>query len=198
MKKNWFIGAESHEEIRKRYHSLALRYHPDASPLASLQEKQDLTAKMAEINLEYEWMCKNFLSTKQTNQKTKEDFWYTEAQQSTWWQRDKEFAEAIDRIIRIKNVHIEICGTFIYLTGDTKPHAEYLGGKWVYDPQKQKKVKISGAGFEYKPNKSPDCWWWHPADWRPTSKKEWSMSQIRSTFGSEEVENKYKDDKNLN
>lgn len=66
---------------------------------------------------------------------------------------------------------IEICGLWIWVSGDTKAH----------------KTALKAAGYHWSPNKS--MWYFRPAKaksrkYMAPSKAEWSMDEIRTTFNS--------------
>jgi hypothetical protein len=67
---------------------------------------------------------------------------------------------------------IEICGAWIWLHGDTKPHKEI----------------IKAAGFMWAPKKK--LWYFRPADYKSRGRGKFSMDEIRASHGSEKVTEK--------
>ena len=88
----------------------------------------------------------------------------------------KELNEAINAIINLEGVEIEICGAWVWVTGNTKPYSKILGRK------------EGGAGF-YWANKKK-AWYFRPADWKSASRGNWSMDKIRESHGSNGVKTK--------
>ncbi|MBS0350596.1 MAG: hypothetical protein JSR33_05305 [Proteobacteria bacterium] len=64
---------------------------------------------------------------------------------------------------------IEICGAWVWLSGDTRPHKELL---------KQ-------HGFRWAPKK--ERWFYRPEEYRSSNRGEWSMEKIRTKYGSRPV-----------
>ena len=67
---------------------------------------------------------------------------------------------------------IEICGAWIWLHGDTRPHKE----------------KLKEAGFKWAPKKK--LWYFRPADYKSKGRGKFSMDEIRASHGSEKVTEK--------
>lgn len=206
MKKDWFIGCQDLTEVRLRFKDLAYKLF-DHEQRAFIPPNDE---KFRAVKEEYEALCKEILSGPQhSRKKPDEEFFYDEKQKETWWRFHKEFADAIDAVIRMKGVKIEVLGIFIYITGDTKPHADYLGGpkgwvtrEWTDGEGKEHSKRVfartGGIGFKYRPDKAPDCWSWNPKDWKKSSKRIWSFDEIRNTFHGEEIDNEYNENNQLN
>lgn len=67
---------------------------------------------------------------------------------------------------------IEICGAWIWLHGDTRPHKDL----------------IKAAGFMWAPKKK--LWYFRPADYKSRGRGKFSMDEIRASHGSEKVTDK--------
>ena len=80
----------------------------------------------------------------------------------------EEIFKALSAIMHL-NFDIEICGSWVWLHGDTKPHREVL----------------KENGFKWAPKKM--LWYFRPADYKSKNRGNWSMDQIRSSHGSEKV-----------
>ncbi len=80
--------------------------------------------------------------------------------------------EALLKVIDLPNIEIEVCGAWIWITGDTKPHSQVLGKK--------------GAGFWWAKKKK--AWYFRPSDWKSRSRGNWSLNNIRAKHGSEKVQ----------
>ena len=69
---------------------------------------------------------------------------------------------------------IEICGAWIWLSGNTKPHKEVL----------------KSAGFIWAPKKMK--WYFRPNDFKSRNHKAWSMDEIRNRYGSDIIKDEQK------
>jgi hypothetical protein len=67
---------------------------------------------------------------------------------------------------------IEICGAWIWLHGDTRPHKE----------------KLKESGFNWAPKKK--LWYFRPADYKSKGRGQFSMDDIRASHGSEKITEK--------
>lgn len=81
--------------------------------------------------------------------------------------------EAINKIINLQGIKVEVCGSWVWVTGNTKPYAKVLGRK------------EGGAGFYYASKKK--AWYFRPDDWRSSNRGNWSLDDIREKHGSEAV-----------
>jgi len=82
-----------------------------------------------------------------------------------------ELNAALNAIIGL-GLDIEICGSWIWVSGDTRPHRETL----------------KGAGFKWAPKKM--MWKFRPAGWKSRSKGQYSIDQIREKHGSVSIRSK--------
>jgi len=69
----------------------------------------------------------------------------------------------------ITNLQVEIIGGWLWVTGNTYPV----------------KTDLKENGFKFSKNKI--AWYWHPEGYRKKSKKQFNIDDIRTMFGSEEV-----------
>ena len=133
-------------ECRTLDERLAMLHHPD---------KGGDTATMQLINTEYEAIMKNpFFGFWKAREEAKTDF--------------IQFPEIINQIIRF-DINIEVCGNWIWLSGNTFACKDEL-----------KKI-----GFFFAPKKS--MWYWRPRDFKSSNKDPKDMDYIRSKYGSDVV-----------
>lgn len=137
--KKYFSNINTVEELKEQYRKLALKYHPD---------RGGSNEEMAEINNQYEEILKN-LSGEKNN-------------------IDDGFREIINQIINL-NLKIEICGTWIWVSGDTKPY----------------KKELNSAGLWWANKKK--MWYWHSKEDRKRRKGSMSMEKIREKYGTKTV-----------
>ena len=150
----YFAGIETLEELKKEYKRLALLHHPD---------RGGDTATMQDINAEYDSL---FDGVKDFH-KNKDGETYTKATEET----ASEWREVISRLLslRMVGVDIEVIGSFLWVSGNTKPYREEL-----------KKM-----GMRWSQNKA--AWYLSPPGYKRFSNREYSMDDIRTLYGSQRV-----------
>lgn len=89
-----------------------------------------------------------------------------------------EYAEIIDQLMQIPNIEIEICGSWIWLHGDTKPVKEQIKG--IETGESIKRVWV----------KKKSKWAFRPANYRKRSNVELSFEEIKAKYGSERQQSK--------
>ncbi|MBV4416990.1 J domain-containing protein [Clostridium tyrobutyricum] len=144
--KNYFENIKTVEELKEKYRKLALKYHPDMG---------GTNEEMSEINNQYDVLFKKL---KEGNQESPVD---------------DGFREVINKIINL-NVKIEICGSWIWVSGDTKPY--------------RKELKLSGLWWANKKK----MWYWHSKEDRKKRRSNMSMQEIREKYGTKTVNNAMK------
>lgn len=140
----WFTNCKTLEELKKVYKELILKYHPD---------RGGDNATMAAINKEYEVVFKKLQETS-TNKTEKVE-------------NVNEYRDLIHQLLNLVGIEIEICGAWLWISGNTKPHKEalkVLGCYWA--PKKQ-------------------LWYWRPEEAKCfRNRKTKSMDEIRRKYGS--------------
>jgi curved DNA-binding protein CbpA len=144
----YFKKIETLEELKKRYKQLALKNHPDVG--GDVETMKKINAEYDKVFSEVKNFCRN-----------KDGEIYNKATTET----EQEFKDIINEVLKMNKVIIEIIGTFIWLSGDTKPYKEQI-----------KKLK-----FRYSANK--EAWYKSPANYRRKSKYNYNMNDIRGMFG---------------
>jgi len=149
--KNWFESCTTIEEIKKRYRQLAQIHHPDHNGNEET---------MKEINSQYEkFRFQKFTATNHETNKTYEQ---------TFDPFDG-YRELINQLLNIPNITIELCGSWLWIGGETKLH----------------KDQLKELGFTFSAKKI--MWYWHPGQFRKKSKKNMSIDEIREKYGSSTV-----------
>ena len=146
MTTQFFKQCRTLDEAKREFKRLALLHHPD---------RGGDTATMQEINRQYREIMKNpYIGFSQAKEQAREDYC--------------RFPEIIEQIIRF-DITIEVCGNWIWLSGNTISYREDL-----------KKI-----GFFFAPKKG--MWYWRPKDYKSASTKPKDMDYIRSKYGSDIV-----------
>jgi DnaJ-class molecular chaperone len=137
------------DDIKVAYRAACFKYHPDVSP--------DSLELMKLVNLAMEFLAKNV--GKWTFDQSNNDTPLTEKMQ-----------ELFNKIKHFPHIETELCGTWLWLSGQT----------WRY------KKELKKAGFKWAGKKRQ--WYWSPPGFRKRSKKAFSMNDIRNKYGSVELE----------
>lgn len=101
----WFNNPETLEDLKKQYKKLAFQNHPD---------RGGKTSDMQEINAEYEAL---FSRLKDTHKNAEGEF-YTARTATT--ETATEFMDIIEKLIHMEGIEIEVCGSWVWVTGDTQ------------------------------------------------------------------------------
>ena len=149
------------EAIKRQYRELAMRWHPDR-PNGNLEAMQT-------INAEFDQLRKRYYNVHESQSGAT----YTDEAQDTYDTVTANFVEIIDRLVHMDGVGIEICGTFLWLDGNTYAH----------------KTEIKGLGFRWASKKRR--WFLAPEGWRKKGHRELTMGEIRSNYGSKRVAEGY-------
>lgn len=122
------------------------------------------TADMQSINAEYDLL---FAKLKDI---------HTAADGSTYkattTETPEQFRSIIEKLITLDGVVIEIVGSWLWLTGNTYIHRE----------------QIKALGFRWANSKK--AWYYHIDEYRKTSKKTFTLEQIRELYGAQTITSK--------
>ena len=151
---NYFSDCHSTEQIKKRYRELAQKFHPDHG---------GTNKQMTIINLQYEQQKgRKFTGVNHETQKTYEQN----------FDPFDGYREIIDAIINLSDITIELCGTWLWVTG-------------VKKGDKEKQDILKELGFKFSGKKI--AWYYHSGQYRKKSKKNLTIDEIRNMYGSEKV-----------
>ena len=137
-------GTVTPQDIKAAYRKAAQLYHPDKNPAGAEMMKL--------INNAFE-VLKDFSGELPGYEKQETD--YPEALNA-----------ALNAIYGLAGLDIEICGAWVWVSGQTRQHK---------DP-------LKAAGFKYAPKKKR--WYFRPDDWTSRSRGALSMEDIRDKYGS--------------
>ena len=145
---NYFENCKTLDEAKKLYWELAKKFHPD---------KGGDHKKFVELS-------NQFQSFKPDTEKFK-------GETDSWMAA--EYAHIVSQLLVIEGIHIEICGSWIWLSGDTKSNKEKI------------KAIATGETFKRGFSKDKSMWYFSPKGYFKRSRKAHTMDDIRDYFGSE-------------
>ena len=141
-------GAVANEQtVKAAYRRAAMKYHPD---------KGGSTEMMQAVNEAYKYMQDHYGTLPSINT----DQGYAD-----------RLNDAINAIVTMEGLVIEVCGLWVWVSGDTKAHKESL----------------KAAGYFWASKKF--MWYFRPADQQGGRGKS-TMEDIRTKYGSQSVPTK--------
>ena len=146
---------ENINSIKMAYRLACKKYHPDRNP-AGLE-------MMKLVNVAYESLG-DILKGSPFDNSIKFE------KEGTENYGDK-INDALNAIITF-GLTIEICGSWIWVSGDTKPYKDIL----------------KESGFKWAPIKK--MWHFRPDEYKSFNRGKWNMDKIRNKYGSSDVKNK--------
>jgi hypothetical protein len=151
MKYEYLTIVADLNDLKCQYKALCKIHHPDLGG--------DLET-MKKINLEYEERLKSGIFNaefEETN--TNADI-------------ENALRDIIEKTCVMKKIMVEICGRWVWFTGETYRYKKLLkeyGCKWAAKKR---------------------AWYWKPADDKRKRRTNWTIEQIRETYGSKVVKQK--------
>lgn len=150
----WFTNPKTLEELKKQYHKLAIKCHPD---------RGGNVADMQAINNEYDLLFARLNNVHETAEgKT-----YTSKNETT--ETSDEFRAIINALINLVGIQVEICGCWIWLTGNTYNHRDML------------------KALHFRFSRSKKAWYYHSEPYNKRGRKTFTLDEIRRLYGSEIV-----------
>lgn len=143
------------DECKRQYHKLVLMHHPD---------RGGSEEAMKRVNAEWDYLKRHNFNVKTSKQGSV----YTDERQDVPDEVTERFADIIGVVIGFEGVGIEICGSFIWLSGNTYEYRD----------------QIKALGFKWARRKR--MWFLAPKEWKNRG-TEWSMGRIRLVHGSQIV-----------
>lgn len=144
----WFNECKSLDEVKATYKKLAKQFHPDLG---------GDTVTMQEINKEYAFAsAKAIKGANLSEEETEHEILSSEA-----------YRKAIEAIIYLDGITIELVGWWIWVTGLTRPVKDTL----------------KAAGFFFASKKT--AWYFRTAEYKVNKGGKKSLDEIRAKYGSE-------------
>ena len=142
-------GEITPEIVKAAYKRAAMKYHPDRNA----GNEKVVENMMKAINAAYD-VLKEFSGEVTRNGVDN----YPDALEA-----------ALNAIVLCAGLDIEVCGAWVWVSGNTKPHKETL----------------KGAHYRWAPKKR--MWYFRPEDWKSASRGGTDIDDIRETYGSLKV-----------
>ena len=137
------------DDLKSAYRQACKKYHPDVNPNG--------LELMKMINTAYDFLKKHL------------NKWHYQSI-NHGIPIDQVMQEIFDKIKHIPGIEPEVCGTWLWVSGDTKPY----------------KKQLKEAGLRWARKKAR--WYWRPEGYRKKSRRVFTMDEIRLTFGYQELE----------
>ena len=149
----YFEGITTIDELKKVYRKLCQLNHPDNGGNVTI---------MAAINTEYTTV---FNELKTAHNKTAEAD--TTGNTRPINECPEEYINIISELVTLKGLTVELCGSWIWISGDTREH----------------KDKLKSIGCRWASKKK--MWYWRNDKDAVKSRKTQTMDYIRNKYGSE-------------
>lgn len=150
----FFENVTNLNELKAEYKRLVMKNHPDMGG--------DLRT-MQTINAEYDKLFA--ILKREHNAKAATD---TATKATT--ETPEEFRAVVEAIINLDGIEVELCGSWLWVSGETYKHKDAL----------------KDAKFRW--SRSKKMWYWHHAeDGAHWSRGKKTMEEIRNTYGSEKL-----------
>ena len=158
----YFNDCKTAEELKKAYRGWAKKLHPDLGG-----DAEQFKAMQAEYEKLWERL-KNVHANAQGETYTKETD-----------ETPQEFINIINTLVRLKGVHVEICGSWIWCSGNTQQYKDVL----------------KSLDFRWAHKKK--AWYYHTEPYHKRIRRELSLDEIRDMFGSQSYAAKTEEEKKL-
>lgn len=151
----YFDNCTNLDELKKAYRAAAMANHPDHGG-----DEETMKA----INNEY---AARFEVLKAAHNATADEYHQTT-------EAPEEFVEIVAKLSKLDGLEIELCGSWLWISGKTK----------------ENKDALKEAGCHW--SKSKAKWYWHhEEEGRRWHKRDYSMQEIRSKYGSSTIRYDY-------
>lgn len=144
------------EEVKRQYRKLVFEHHPD---------KGGKLEDMQRVNAEFDALKKRVYNIHEGQSGEV----YTDQTQEAPDDVTERFKDIIDQLVHMDNLVIEICGSFLWVGGDTRPHC----------------AELREMGFRWARKKK--LWFLAPKGWRKRTRRDVSMGEIRMKYGSQTI-----------
>ena len=158
-------GTVTLDIVKLAYRRACKKYHPDVNPAG--------TEIMKMVNTAWSRL-KEFFEVELPNQ-GRDSMDYEPSKKGGSAGYGEAIAEALAAIIHLPGIEIEVCGSWVWVGGNTKPV----------------RAEIKAAGFKWAQAKGK--WYYRPEGQRSRSRGGFTMNEIREHYGSSAVETEERD-----
>ena len=153
------------EDAKRQYKHLVFTYHPDVACAKGTMDYEEANEAMKTINAEWDYLRKHNYNVHESA----DGSIYTDWTQDTPDDVTNMFVEIIEQLIRMDGLEIEVCGSWLWVGGNTREH----------------KDDLKAMGMRWAPKKH--LWYKAPKSWKRNHRGEFTMDEIRSRYGSQSV-----------
>lgn len=150
----YFTNCKTAEEAKQEYKRLARELHPDCNT-------EDTTAEFQKMQADFETAWKR-LKDIHTNAQGET---YTNSRETS--ETAEQYMDIINALMKEPGIVIELCGSWLWITGDTFSAKSIL------------------KELHFKWSRKKSAWYFHFEPYRKRGKVERSMEDIRNMYGSE-------------
>lgn len=171
MNAAFFEHVNTLDELQAAYRKHLLELHPDRHANEGEDAVQRFTVLTQELNKQYAYMASLLRAAEQREkayaagkpEPTTADFEH-------WARVDETLRQAIEKIVFLPDLEIELCGFWVWVGGDTRAV----------------KAHLKAAGYHWAPKKSK----WYYAGVPSSSRGGFNMDDIRARYGSTHIPNR--------
>lgn len=151
--------AKSLNELKQLYRAFALQFHPDHGGSEEA---------MKQINIQFTWLFEG-LKNKQNDEAARAHDAGNWQGYSTTTETPEEFIDIISKLAKIHGINVELCGRWLWISGNTKENRDAL----------------KASGCCWSTNKK--MWYWrHEEDFcKKHNSKTLDIEEIRAMYGSQ-------------
>lgn len=149
-------------DLKKAYKKAARKAHPDMG---------GTTEEMQRVNAEYEKAVKRIQRNgeRYTGSTAEEAEQKAQNAQKCTAEDMAQYAEILQKLFGLDGIEIELCGSWLWISGNTRI--------W--------KEQLKAFGCKWSNNKK--AWYWYSGEYHRKSKKHFTMDEIRDMHGSETI-----------
>lgn len=155
----YFNNCETLEEVKARFHKLAKELHPDNAATGNAEAFRQMYSEYQTAFNTYKNIHKNHEGKTYTKETT---------------ETPEQFADLIRTLTRFNGCIVELIGSWIWVSGNTK---EY-------------KDELKKLNFKFSAKKA--AWYFHEGDYHKRNGKVYNMDDLRNMWSSTQYENEQK------